>query len=356
MVAVSSSAMYGVRCRYLFVLVYVRTNTGEPAVAVTIPREYSITLTNIFMSNGSIGYFGSDINMYGNTIPESDAVQVYDLTLAGNLSVIAVKGALAMLEDGSVMTLTYYNQSWEYRENGSSYEVIDRRPHPYTELGIGYTCPSTLTVTASDSNGLANAIARLEVHSQYRYIELGAGTHHITQTLVLLAGADVIIRAQQNAVVMIDCSAVNGPCFSFTDNYSVTLQGLRIQTSSRRLATSDSGTDQHRELVASNEGLYFKNVRVISLSDVVLQGFNGNSGSALHVECSTARSCSNVNVARVDFVDNTAVQNGGAVMLDISVPGTVFNFDTVAFNGNTAQTGAALYWYVRLYLIYSFTS
>jgi hypothetical protein len=304
------------------------------------------------MSNGSLAYFGSDANMYGTTTPGSDIVQVYDLTLVGNLSVIAVKGALAMLEDGSIMLLSNYNQMSTYI-NGSYQYFIDRRPHPYTELGIGYTCPSTITVTASESNGLANAIVRLGVHSQYRYIELGAGTHHITQALVVTAGADVIIRAEQNAVVVIDCSAVNGPCFSFTDNYSVTLQGLRIQTSSRRLdTTSVTDNDQHRQLVASNEGLYFENVRVISLSDVVLQGFGGDTGSALHIECSTARSCSNVNVARVSFVDNAAVHNGGAVMLDISVPDTVFNFDTVTFSGNTAQTGAALYWYVQPYTIY----
>eukprot|EP00953_Heterococcus_sp_UTEX-ZZ885_P021817 12143-Heterococcus_DN1.PRE.2 len=286
------------------------------------------------MSNGSIAYFGSDTSMQG-TIKRSDAVQVYDLSLAGGLSVIAVKGALAMLED-----------------DGSYQYITDSRPHPYTELGRGYTCPSVITVTASETNELANAIAMLGVHSQYRYIELGGGTHHITQALVVTAGADVIIRAEQNAVVVIDCSAVTGPCFSFTDNYSVTLQGLRIQASSRRLTTEGTEDDQHRQLAASNEGLRFTNVRVISLSDVVLQGFSGMKGSALHVECFTARSCSNVNVARVSFVDNTAVHNGGAVMLDISVPDTVFNFDTVTFSGNTAQTGAALYWYVQPYTIY----
>jgi hypothetical protein len=333
--------------------VHVRLFTGVPAVVVTIPKETysSVTLTNVLMSNGSIAYFGSDTNMYG-TIKRSDTVQVYDLSLAGGLSVIAIKGALAMLEDGSIMLLSYYNKISLYIDGRQQY-IIDSRPHPYTELGRGYTCPSVITVTASETNGLANAIAMLGVHSQYRYIELGAGTHHITHKLIFTSGADVIIRAEQNAIVVIDCSTVTGPCFSFTDNYSVTLQGLRIQTSSRRLdSTNDTDNDQHRKLLASNEGLRFTNVRVISLSDVVLQGFSGDTGSALYVECFTARCCSNVNVARVSFVDNAAVQNGGAVMLDVCVAGTVFNLDTVTFSGNTAQTGAALYWYVRPYTIY----
>jgi hypothetical protein len=128
----------------------------------------------------------------------------------------------------------------------------------------------------------------------------------------------------------------------------VTVQELSIQSSSsRRVAidhSSSSSDEQHRDLVASSKGLLFDSVRVISVSNVTLQGFNSNNGSALHIKCSNTQSCSKVDVTRVNFVHNTAAQYGGAVMLDISVTGTQFNFNNVTFNGNTAQAGAAIYW------------
>jgi hypothetical protein len=223
--------------------------------------------------------------------------------------------------------------------------VTDIVPYFYSKIGTGYVCPSTLTVSASDSNGLANAITMLGSHSQYRYIQLEAGTHHVTGTLAVTSSADVVIKGGPG--VVIDCNNVL-PCFWFTNTYSVTVQELKIQSSSRRRAAetsiSSSSDDQHRELVATSKALLFENVQVISVSNVTLQGFNSKNGSALHIKCSTAQSCSKVDVTRVNFVQNTAAQYGGAVMLDISVAGTQFKFDNVTFSGNAAQAGAAMYW------------
>jgi hypothetical protein len=329
------------------------TAIGLLAMAVTASdnSEGATALTNVLLSNGAVGHLGIDTSLYEpvnnssmNSSNDStsstnvgknnaDTVHLYNLTVAGGRKVIAINGPLAMLEGGSILVLPSYN----YR--------FDVTPYIYSKIGTGYLCPAILTVSASESDGLANAITKLKSQSQYRYIQLAAGTHHVTSTLLVTSNADVMIRGGPG--VVIDCSNVV-PCFSFTNAYNVTVQELSIQSSSRRRAaidtSSSSGGEQHRDLVASSKGLLFDNVQVISVANVTLQGFNSNNGSALHIKCSTAQSCSNVDVTRVHFVHNTAAQYGGAVMLDISVTGTQFNFNNVTFSSNTAQAGAAIYW------------
>eukprot|EP00953_Heterococcus_sp_UTEX-ZZ885_P010977 6372-Heterococcus_DN1.PRE.2 len=336
-------------------------NVGLQAVAVTA-FDGSSTLTNVLLSNGSVGHFGIDTSMYEpvnnssmnstnastsstNVVKNNaDTVQLYNLTVAGGRKVIAINGPLAMLDSGSIVVLPSYVNHFNYTTN----EVdADTTPYIYSKIGTGYMCPAILTVSASESDGLANAIMKLKSQSQYRYIQLEAGTHHVTSTLVVTSNADIIIKGGPG--VVIDCRNVQ-PCFLFTDCYNVTVQDLSIQgsASSRRRVAVDtrdsSGDKQHRELATNSKGLIFENVPAISISNVTLQGFNSNNGSALHIKCSNAQSCSNVDVTRVHFVHNTAAQYGGAVMLDISVTGTQFNFNDVTFDGNTAQAGAAIYW------------
>jgi hypothetical protein len=180
------------------------TAIGLLALAVTAfdNSEYYPALTNVLLSNGALGYLGVDTSMYEpvsssmnstnnstsstNVVKNNaDTVQLYNLTVAGGRRVIAINGPLAMLDSGSIVVLPSYNHGDHFT------------PYIYSKVGTGYMCPAILTVSASESNGLSNAISKLGSQPSYRYIQLAAGTHHVTSTLVVTSNADVMIKVVQ---------------------------------------------------------------------------------------------------------------------------------------------------------------
>eukprot|EP00953_Heterococcus_sp_UTEX-ZZ885_P030846 16257-Heterococcus_DN1.PRE.3 len=207
-----------------------------------------------------------------------------------------------------------------------------------------YRCSSQISAVPNVTDSLQAAFQQLEEAFSVQTLVLQPGVYNLTSALVLntLASPDFRMYGTTSnpldTVIHCNIGDTTQPCLSVNGAYSVGIRGITFISNHSNAIT--------RKLAATaSQALKFTNVEVISLTDVAIQGFSGTSGAAMMIECTEAKSCSDVTMQAVKFVNNTATDYGGALALDISVTGTSFKFTDTQFTGNTAGiAGGAVYW------------